>query len=73
MLGYKESCHNLPPDTREFDMGWDFSSDRQTVCPGSVFVLVNNENRIAAVKILSVKIFGDDGSQIDLEVEYRIY
>lgn len=75
MLGYKKDCHSLPPDTRDLDMGWDFTSDSQTIYPGSVFVLVNNENHIAAIKILSIKILGngDGDSQIEVEVEYKIY
>ena len=73
LLGYKDDCETLPTDSQAFEMGWDFTSSYCTVNAGHVFVVVNNANRILAVKLLGVKTKNLGHSQNEVRFEYRIY
>lgn len=69
-LGYNSSFNEIPSLSEI--MHFDFSSRARTVQIGQVFVLENNSNNFAAIKVLAIHNSGTDQNNY-VDFEYKIY
>lgn len=70
LLGYKADCYEFPE--LEDIPGFDFSSRCRIISEGQVFVLENQNNHFAAIKVKRVFLNHVDSGHL-VEFEYKIY